>query len=88
MPKAERPEEDRDEVLNPAVERGQTECERWQMWGRCVREDTDQNVDHEDKPDFVEKEPYVSGDSTVRAAPGGERSHLSPPPPADAGTTA
>jgi hypothetical protein len=49
------------------------------MGRRCVIEDTDQNVDHKEKPNFGKKKPYISGDSLVRAAPGSERSHLSSP---------
>jgi hypothetical protein len=49
------------------------------MGRRCVIEDTDQNVDHKEKPNSGEKKPYISGDSLVRAAPGSERSHLSSP---------
>jgi hypothetical protein len=45
MPKAEGPEEDRDEELNPAMERQYAERRRRQMGRRRVDEDTDQNVD-------------------------------------------
>jgi len=86
VPEAQGPEEDRDEVLNPTVERGRSECHRRQMGGCCVVEDTDQNVDREEKPDFAEKGPYISGNSLVCAAPGSEGEpcrHLSSPPPAD-----
>jgi hypothetical protein len=44
MPKAEGPEEDRDEVLNPAMERQYAERRRRQMGRRRIDEDTDQNV--------------------------------------------
>jgi hypothetical protein len=81
MPEPQRPQEDRDEVLNPAVERRQTECRRRQMGGCCVVEDTDQKVDRDEKPSFHEKEPYISGDSLVCAAPGGDpQRNLSSPP--------
>src|SRR5580693_9033075 len=49
MPEAEGPEEDRDEVLNPAMERHETERRRRQMGSRGVDEDTDQDVDHDEK---------------------------------------
>ena len=71
MPKAQGPEEDRDEVLNPAVESGQSECRRRQMGGCCVVEDTDQNVDRDEKPSSGENDPYVSGGSLVSATLGG-----------------
>jgi len=48
MPKAEGPQEDRDEVLNPAMERRYTERRRRQMGRQGVDEDPDQNVDHDD----------------------------------------
>jgi len=57
MPEAEWPEEDRGQVLDPAVDRGQTECRLRQMRGCCVEEDTDQNVDRDEQPDPAEKDP-------------------------------
>jgi hypothetical protein len=82
MPEAQGPEEDRDEVLNPAVERGQTECHCRQMGRCCVVEDTDQNIDREEKPSSSENETYISGDSRVCTASGSElERHLSSPLP-------
>jgi hypothetical protein len=81
VPKAERPKEDRDEVLNPAMERRKTANNRRNMGGCCVVEDTDQQVDHEEKPKCAEKGPYISGNSGICcAARAGERlRHLSSP---------
>jgi len=51
------------------------------MGGCCVVEDTNQNVDRDEKPSFGEKDPYISGHSLVCAAPdGGLDRHLSSPP--------
>src|SRR5580700_1325965 len=79
MPEAQWPDEDRDEVLNPAVEGGQTESRRRQMGGCCVVEDADQKVDGDEKPSFGEEDPYISGDPLVCAASGGgePQRHLS-----------
>src|SRR5271166_1267887 len=55
VPQAEGPEEDRDEVLYPAMERRSS---RRNMGGCCVVEDTDQNVDRDEKPKSAEKAPY------------------------------
>src|SRR5208283_3173218 len=81
VPKAERPEEDRDEVLNPAMERRKTASNRRNMGGCCVVEDTDQQVDHDEKPKCAEKGPYISGSSGICcAARAGELlRHLSSP---------
>jgi Bacterial protein of unknown function (DUF899) len=66
LPKAERPEEDRDEVLNPAMEqRHITRCCR-QMGRRGIGEDTDHNVYHDQQPSRAEKS--------------SEKGHLSSPP--------
>jgi len=48
-PEAQGPEEDRDEVLNPAMQRVQTERRRRQMGGCGVDEDTDQDVNHNEQ---------------------------------------
>jgi hypothetical protein len=60
MPKAEGPEEDRDEKLNPAMERQYAERRRRQMGRRRIDEDTDQNVDCDQKPICAEKGLYKS----------------------------
>lgn len=78
MPKAEGPEEDRDEVLYPAVERRKTGSSRRKMGECCVVEDADQKVDHEDEPNPAEKKSYISSDSPICG--GGAGSHLSSPP--------
>jgi hypothetical protein len=59
MPKTKGPEEDRDEVLNPAMKRrGIERCCR--QMGRCgVDEDTDQNVDNNDEALGAEEGLYV-----------------------------
>jgi hypothetical protein len=49
---------------------------------RCrVVEDSDQKVDHKEKPELTEKAPYISEDSGICAASGGvlERNLSSPP---------
>ena len=81
MPKAEGPEEDRDEVLYPAMERRKTGSSRRNMGRCCVVEDADQNVDHEDEPNRAEKKAYISSDSPrCGPAPGEAESHLCSPP--------
>jgi hypothetical protein len=81
VPKAEGPEEDRDEVLYPAMERRKTGSSRRNMGGCCVVEDADQNVDHEDEPNRAEKKAYISSDSPrCGPAPGEAESHLCSPP--------
>lgn len=69
MPEAQRPEEDRDEVLNPAVERGRTKCERRNMRGCCVVEETDQNVGCDENPSPSENNPHISGESSYERPP-------------------
>ena len=89
QPEAQGPEHDRDEVLDPAMQRGCTKCERRQMGRCCVVEDTDQNVDHKDPPNWGGKEPCVCGDSFVCFALGGETPrHLGSPPLQGTGTAA
>ena len=81
MPIAERPEEDRDEVLYPAMERRKTASSRRKMRRCCVVEDTDQKVDREDNPNRAEKNPYPSSDSLrCGPAPGVGERHLCSPP--------
>ena len=70
VPKAEGPEEDRDEVLYPAMERRRTASN---MGGCCVVEDTNQNVDRDEKPILAEKDHYISCNSPIYG-------HLSSPP--------
>ena len=81
VPIAEWPEEDRDEVLYPAMDRRKTASSHRKMGGCCVVEDTDQKVDYEDKPSRAEKKPYISSDSRRCGPPGGvPESHLCSPP--------
>ena len=49
MPKTQWPEENRDEVLYPAMERRRSSSSRRQMGRCCVEEDTDQNVKYDDE---------------------------------------
>ena len=72
VPKAEGPEEDRDEVLYPAMERRKTVRRRRNMGGCCVVEDTDQSIDHDEKPPSGEKDCYIRGNSRICAARGSE----------------
>jgi hypothetical protein len=55
MPKAERPEKDRDGVLNPTVQRRHAKRGRRQMGGSCVDEDANQYVDNDKKSHFAEQ---------------------------------
>jgi hypothetical protein len=55
VPKAEGPGQDRDEVLNPAMDRRQTTSSYRNMGGCCVVEDTDQNVDRDEQSSCAEK---------------------------------
>jgi hypothetical protein len=66
MPEAEGPEEDRDEVLNPTMDRPQTARRRRQMGRRGVKEDTDQDVDHDENARCAEK--------------GFQKAHINSPP--------
>ena len=59
MPKAKGPEEDRDEVLNPAMKRRSIECCCRQMGGCGVDEDSDQNVDNNYEALCAEEGLYV-----------------------------
>lgn len=49
MPKTQRPEKNRNDVLNPAMERRPSGSSPRQMGRRCVEEDTDQNVNPDEK---------------------------------------
>jgi hypothetical protein len=55
MPKTQRPEKNRDYVLNPAMERRHIASSRRQMGRRCVEEDTDQDVNHDEEAGRAEK---------------------------------
>ena len=67
MPQTEGPEEDRDEVLNPAMECSYGECRRRQMGRRGVDEDTDQKVDRDDNaPSAKERPDKVHPTSSLR----------------------
>ena len=79
MPKAEGPEEDRDEVLYPAMDRRKTASSHRKMGRCCVVEDADQKVDREDKPNLTEKKPYISSDSPI-CGPARGGAHLCSPP--------
>lgn len=81
MPKAEGPEDDRDDVLYPAMERRKTGSSRRKVGGYCVVEDADQNVDREDEPRPAEKKGYISSESAIclPASDGGESQLCSPP---------
>jgi hypothetical protein len=81
VPKAEGPEEDRDEVLNPAMERRKTGSSRRNMGGCCVVEDADQNVNHDDETGPGEKETYICSNSPMCGTPRSKcPRHLSSPP--------
>lgn len=81
MPIFEGPEEDRDEVLYPAMERRKAASSHREMGRGCVGEDADQYVDRDEEPNLVEKDRYISGDSPrCVAAPGEAESHLCSPP--------
>ena len=49
MPNTQRPEKNRNDVLNPAMERRPSGSGRRQMGRRCVEEDTNENVNHDEK---------------------------------------
>jgi len=55
MPKAQGPEENRNGVLNPAMEQRYIARRRRQMGRRGVDEDPDQNVDPNEKASCAEK---------------------------------
>src|SRR5579875_4168886 len=55
MPKTQRPEEDRDDVLAPTVDRRHTARSRRQMGSRRVKEDADQDVDRDEEAPFAKK---------------------------------
>ena len=55
MPKTKWPEENRDEVLNPAMERPRSSSSRRQVGRCCVEEDADQNVNYDDEAGCAEK---------------------------------
>src|ERR1700748_825614 len=55
VPEAKGPEEDRDEVLDPAVQRCSVERRCRQMGSRGVDEDPDQNVGHDEESPGAEK---------------------------------
>ena len=55
MPKAQWPEENRDDVLSPAVERPRSSSSRRQVGRCCVEEDADQNVSYYDEAGCAEE---------------------------------
>lgn len=55
MPKAQWPEENRGDVLSPAVERVRSSSSYRQVGRRCVEEDADQNVNYYDEAGCAEK---------------------------------
>jgi len=67
IPKTEGPEEDRNEVLNPAVKCCYAEYRRRQMGRRGVDEDTDQKVDRDDNAASTKERPdKVHSTSSLR----------------------
>jgi hypothetical protein len=57
MPKTQRPEKNRDYVLNPAMERRHIASSRGQMGRGGVEKDTDQNVNYYENAGRAEKSP-------------------------------
>lgn len=55
MPKTQRPEKNRDYVLNPAMERRKVASSRRQMRRGGVEEDTDQDVNHDEEAGRAEE---------------------------------
>jgi hypothetical protein len=55
MPKAERPEKDRDRILNPAVQRCHAKRGRRDVGGSGVDEDANQYVYNDKKSHFAEQ---------------------------------
>ena len=55
MPKTQRPEKNRDYVLNPAMERRHIASSRGQMGRGGVEEDTDQNVNYYEEAGCAEE---------------------------------
>ncbi len=55
MPKTQWPEENRDDVLNPAMERPRSSSSRRQVGRCCVEEDADQNVNYDDDAGCAEE---------------------------------
>jgi hypothetical protein len=55
MPKTERPEKDRDRILNPAVQRRYAKRGRRQMGGSSVDEDANQYVYNDKKSHFAKQ---------------------------------
>ena len=81
VPKAEGPEENRDEVLYPAMERRETVRSRRNVRGCRVVEDADQNIDRDQKPGPAEKEPYIRRNSPICGPPRGKtKRHLNSSP--------
>jgi hypothetical protein len=67
IPKSEGPEEDRDEVLNPAMECSYGQCRRRDMGSSGVDKDTDQKVDRdENTPPTKERPDKVHPASSLR----------------------
>jgi hypothetical protein len=55
MPKAQGPEKDRNDVLNPAMERCNAARGRRQMGRRCIKKDANQDVDRDEDASRAEK---------------------------------
>ena len=55
MPKTQWPEENRDYVLSPAMERPRSSSSRRDMGSCCVEEDADQNVSYDDEAGCAEE---------------------------------
>jgi hypothetical protein len=55
MPKTQWPDENRDDVLSPAMERARSGSSYRQMGRRCVEEDADQNVNYYEEAGCAEE---------------------------------
>ena len=55
MPKTQWPEENRDDVLSPAMERPRSSSSRRQVGRCCIEEDADQNVSYDDEAGCAEE---------------------------------
>jgi hypothetical protein len=57
MPKTQWPDENRDDVLSPAMERARSGSSYRQVGRRCVEEDADQNVNYYKEAGCAEESP-------------------------------
>jgi hypothetical protein len=55
MPKTQWPDENRDDVLSPAMERARSGSSYRQVGRRCVEEDADQNVNYYEEAGCAEE---------------------------------